>query len=111
MFGWLKPKRQGAESVPPHLVAAIEAAVVTFRDHGDPESGPRLLVKVSGLGCWFWTGTAEAAERFQRMHDLPPATARKAARLLAATVAAKNRGEYRQPGRRRSGWVGSVLEW
>lgn len=101
---WPFRKAKGGDSLPPDLAASIESATVVFRSQ-DEDGNPRCLVRVAGTGSWYFDGLTEAAERFQRMHDLPPATARKAARLLASVVASRNRGEYRQPRRRRSSWV------
>ncbi|SFB94933.1 hypothetical protein SAMN05660479_00931 [Microbulbifer thermotolerans] len=110
MTWWPFNKQEPEHGIPADLSTAIEAASVVFRDFGGEDGEGRLLVRVAGTGAWYWSGTNEAAERFQRMHDLPPATARKAARLLASVVASRNRAEYRQPRQRRSSWVFSGWE-
>lgn len=94
--------------IPAELVAAIESAMVTPRGTGGEDDEPRMMIKIVGLGAFYWEGLQPAAERISRAYpDLPAATCRKAARLIASVVGSRNRGEFRNNGRRRSGWVNS----
>lgn len=93
-----------AASIPADLAAAIESCTVTWRSTRDEDGEPRCVVRVVGVGSWTYSGTTEAAERFQLSYDLPDATARKAARLLASVLAGRNRDSHR-PERRRPPYV------
>lgn len=107
LFGRKEKPLNAGTAVPAELVASIESAVVTFRDYGDDDGGARVLVKVSGVGAFYWTGLDDAAKRVGRAWpDLPETTARKAARLLASVMASRNRGEFKDKPQRMS-WVNS----
>lgn len=93
--------------LPPELVQGITYATIAARPGADPESGDsRVLVQSAALGgAFYWEGTKPAAERIARLWpDLGPTGARRAARLLADTVAARMRADFRGD-RGRRGWV------
>lgn len=96
IFGSGGDPAQPTASIPADLAAAIESCTVTWRSSRDDDGEPRCVVRVVGVGSWTYSGTTEAAERFQRIYDLPEATARKAARLLASVLAGRNRDTYRR---------------
>lgn len=103
-----KRQNRGPEQtgIPAELTAAIEAAAVTFRDFGGEDEAPRVLVKVTGLGAFYWEGLKPTAERISRAFpNLPAPTCRKAARLVADAVASRNRGDFRRKPRPRNRWV------
>ena len=93
-----------SERLPRDLVLAIERASVMGRS--DDDSGDaRILIVAAGLGSFYWEGIAPAAQRIARHRpELSPACCRYAARLLAQTVASRNRAEFRRGPKRRS-WV------
>lgn len=104
MFGWLKKPTEQDQGVPEWLALALGNAVVTERG-ADDEGNPRVMVRVTGLGAWYFQGIRPTADRIARHTDLPPATCRKAARILADVLASQNlaRAKGRQP--RRKNWV------
>jgi hypothetical protein len=99
--------------VPESLAAAINAAEVTARAEPDGETGhDRVIVRVRGLGEWYFGNLKHTTERIKRHHpDLSETAARRAARLLTAVVAAGQR-RRRAPIERRAGrGIGWVWDW
>lgn len=95
-----------AGHIPADLVEAIGATMAQPRGEPDPETGDvRVLVKVAGLGAWYWEGVNPAADRIARHYpELPSKTCRRAAQLLASVLASRNRAERMGP-KKRGGWV------
>ena len=93
------------ERLPRDLVLALERASVMDRGGaGDEDS--RILIHAAGLGSFHWHGLKPAAERIARHYpDLSPSCCRYAARLLATTIASRNRSAYRRVPERRSSWT------
>jgi hypothetical protein len=93
--------------LPPELLKGITFATIAPRPGADPESGDsRILVQSPALGAFYYEGTRPAAARIaQRWPEIGPTGARKAAALLAATVAGRTRGEFQGRRRARRGWV------
>ena len=93
------------ERLPRDLALAIERASVMGRQGDDDSGDARILIVAAGLGSFYWEGIAPAAHRIARHRpELSPACCRYAARLLAQTVASRNRAEFRRGPKRRS-WV------
>lgn len=94
-MSWLSRRRQQDDTgVPMELIASIETADIVFRPSVDETGAPRVLVRASGLGAFHYEGQAEAADRIARLWAVPKATARRAAKLLAQTVAKRNRDAH-----------------
>lgn len=102
-LAWLK--RPAEQGIPAWLVAALTNAWVAERGTDD-EGNPRLMVRVSGLGAWHWEGINPAAERIARHTELPLATCRKAARILADVLARRNHARAMGKPHRKT-WVNS----
>lgn len=104
-----------AAQLPPELVAAIEAATVTFR-HGGDDSEPGIgyavpVVRVQTLGVFKFDGIEEAAERIERhWPGLSRKECRRAARLIAEMVGKRNRVDFSGAPRRGS-WVMDPERW
>ena len=92
------------ERLPRDLILALERASVMDRVGADDDS--RILIHAAGLGSFHWHGLKPAAERIARHYpDLPAASCRYAARLLASIVADRNRQAFRGHRAQRRGWV------
>jgi hypothetical protein len=95
-------------TVPAEIALAIDSCSVQLRGVPDPEAGEqRTAVRVPGVGHWAWDGTDDAAQRFMRTQGLSDPVARKAAKLLGATIAREVRDarRARHAERRRTGFA------
>lgn len=103
-FGWRPASPPSPERLPAELVALIEGAIIVFRQ-GEGDIDAVAVVKVAGLGSWKFDGIAETAERIGRKWpELSESCCRRAAQLVAAQVAMRNRQDMRGKPRGRS-WV------
>lgn len=94
------------DRLPRDLVLAIERATVAARGDLDDEGDSRILIHAASLGSFYYHGQKPAAERIARhWPNLSPACCRRAARLLADTIAQRNRAEFRGDRGWRGGWV------
>lgn len=107
MFGWLRKPSEKELGLPEWLAQALGNAVITERG-SDDEGNPRIMVRVAGLGAWYYDGLRPTAERIERHTGLPPATCRKAARILADVLASQNLARAKGRQARRKTWVN---EW
>jgi hypothetical protein len=107
-FNWLKRPSEQEQGVPEWLAQALGNAIVSARESADADGDPRVMVRVAGMGCWYWQGINPTAERIARHTDLPPATCRKAARILADVLASQNLAHAKGRQLRRKTWV---TEW
>jgi hypothetical protein len=104
-----------SDTLPPDLVAAIEAASVVWRyfegnADKDEASYSSAVVRIVGLGgMWRFDGIAEAAERVQKHYpDLTPQACRRAAKMIAAEIGKRNLLAHRHQSRR-GRW--SATDW
>lgn len=104
MFGWLRKPTKQEQAVPDWLAVAIDRAVITERSQDD-EGNPRIMVKVAGMGSWYFDGIGHSAKRIERHTGLPPVACRTAARLLADSIASKNLARARGKGSRKNSFV------
>lgn len=94
------------DGLPEELSLVIAQATILFRPGRSDDDDGRLLVRVTGLGMWFWDGERDAADRVSRAYpELTRRACLKAARLIGGEVGRHNREKTR--GERRN-WV---LDW
>lgn len=106
-------KIRGRDTAPPvrqplprELLVAIERATIAARGEPDEHGDTRITVHAVGLGSFNWEGTKPAAARILRhWPEIEEAGARRAARLLADTVAGRMRADFSGDRHRRKGWV------
>lgn len=106
LMSWFRNPEPSTAGIPPELLTAINAAGVTWRTSGDDSSTSRPIVRVRGLGVWYWDGVLDAAARV-RFHfpELTPGEARRVAALIGDQVAAQNRVRRSGPYRGGAPWL------
>lgn len=106
-------KIRGRDNAPPvrqplprELLLAIERATIAARGEPDADGDQRITVHAVGLGSFNWEGTKPAAARILRhWPEIEAAGARRAARLLADTIANRQRADFSGDRGRRGSWV------
>ena len=90
--------------LPAELLAAIERMAVLRRTPGE-DGGPRVAIKIPGVGSLYLGETANLIERIRAAYpELSEPCARRAVALIEAEIGRRNREDFRQRPERKS-WV------